>query len=142
MPAVKEKKITGNQYITDPRQELFLKLYFDPKSETFGNCKQSALKANYSLDYAENLMSLMPEWLLDNIELNHRNKLSKVEKNLDEFLDLDYIDENGKKDPQLAKIKQGTTHFIAETLGRKHYAKAIGNPIGILVNINRFKEYE
>ena len=46
-----------------PRQIEFLRLYNDPKSETFGNALQSALKAGYSQEYAENITSLFPDWL-------------------------------------------------------------------------------
>ena len=31
-----------------PQQELFLALYTNPKSETFGNARQTALKVGYS----------------------------------------------------------------------------------------------
>lgn len=49
------------------RQAEFLKYYLDPKSETWGNAKQSALRAGYSEEYAENITHLMPEWLSDAI---------------------------------------------------------------------------
>jgi len=49
--------------------------------------------------------------------------MKKVEQNLDEFLYMDDETEGGKKDPALAKIKQKTTEFVAETLGRLEYSK-------------------
>ena len=43
--------MAGNQYKPDPRQALFLKHYLDPKSPTFSNALQSALKAGYEQEY-------------------------------------------------------------------------------------------
>lgn len=138
-----KKKKTGNQYVADPRQFVFLEYYLDPKSETFGNALQSGLKAGYSLEYSESITHKMPDWLAENVGLQHKNKLSKVERNLDEFLDMDYVSQRlvneevvEFKDPQLAKIKQNTTHFVAETLGRKYYQKAnSGNNVAVQINI-------
>jgi hypothetical protein len=46
-----------------PQQEQFLSFYTDPKSETFSNAVQSALKAGYEETYANNITGLMPDWL-------------------------------------------------------------------------------
>lgn len=40
-----------------PQQQQFLKNYLDPKSETWNNIKQSGIKAGYSEEYAENILS-------------------------------------------------------------------------------------
>jgi hypothetical protein len=37
---------------TDPRQALFLQLYYDSKSPTWGNAKQSAIAAGYTPEFA------------------------------------------------------------------------------------------
>jgi len=58
----------ANQHTPDPRQALFLSHYLDPSSDTFSNAMQSALLAGYSQEYAENIKSLMPQWLSDSIE--------------------------------------------------------------------------
>lgn len=50
-----------------PQQQAFLTAYLNPKSDTWGNAKQSALKAKYSEEYSDNIMSLMPDWLSENI---------------------------------------------------------------------------
>lgn len=57
----------ANQHTPDPRQSEFLKAYLDPKSATFSNALQSALEAGYSQEYAENIKSLMPDWLSESI---------------------------------------------------------------------------
>lgn len=57
----------ANQHTPDPRQSEFLSAYLDPTSETFSNALQSALHAGYSQEYAENIKSLMPDWLSESI---------------------------------------------------------------------------
>lgn len=107
--------MAGNQYQPDPRQSLFLTYYLDPKSKTFSNALQSALKAGYEQEYAENITSQMPDWLSESLGKN--NRLVKAEKVLDEMLELDTKTDKGV-DPQLAKIKQDTAKFIAERIGK------------------------
>lgn len=51
----------------DPRQELFIRSYFDANSNTFGNCYQSALTAGYSMETARNLMHNRPKWLSEKL---------------------------------------------------------------------------
>lgn len=67
------------------QQTTFLKAYTDPKSPTWSNYRQSALKAGYSEEYADNLSSLMPDWLSENI--GKTNLLQKANKNLEMALD-------------------------------------------------------
>lgn len=75
--------------IVDPRQISFIAGYTDPKSPTFSNALQSALAAGYSQSYAENILSLLPEWVSENIGNDRRIK--KAEEHLDEVLDLPII---------------------------------------------------
>ncbi len=71
----------------NPQQIAFLKYYIDPKEvDTFGNALQSALKAGYTREYAENIMSLMPDWLSENIARRKRI-LEKAEKRLETLID-------------------------------------------------------
>ena len=69
----------------DPKQPAFLAAYIDPNSKTWSNAKRSALKAGYSEEYSDNIMSLMPEWLSENI--GNTKIVTKALKNLVEFLD-------------------------------------------------------
>lgn len=79
----------ANQYKLDPRQSLFLAYYLDPKSQSFGNATKSAVLAGFEREYAENIMSLMPEWLSAKIGQYRKSAmLEKAERNLDEMLDL------------------------------------------------------
>ena len=114
--------------ILTPQQELFLASYTNPKSDTFSNALQSALKAGYSQEYSENITHSMPEWLSENI--GSMTLLSKAERALNKTLEEDYeIDEITKegvtlrkRDPALAKIKQDSAKFIASTVGKKKYS--------------------
>jgi len=69
-----------------PRQIEFLRGYNDPKSETFGNALQSALKAGYSQEYAESITHQLPDWLSENLGRRKR-LLAKAEANLEILLD-------------------------------------------------------
>jgi hypothetical protein len=68
----------------NPQQESFLANFLDPNSETWGNYTQSALKAGYDQEYAENLSSQMPKWLKENLQ--DSNLVTKALLNLSEFL--------------------------------------------------------
>ncbi len=103
-----------------PQQELFLSSYTNPKSDTFGNAKQSAIKANYSESYADNIMDFMPEWLWEN--MGDMQRLRKAEKNLTEVQNLNVIDEQGKVDTNLLDKRIKVDLFIAERLGKHKYS--------------------
>jgi hypothetical protein len=99
-----------------PQQVAFLKAYTDPKSETWGNYKQSALKAGYSAEYADNISSLMPDWLSENI--GDTKLLRKANKNLDMALDglLDDPEKGAKT------IQHKATEFVLKGLEKKKWA--------------------
>jgi len=76
----------ANQWVADPRQQLFLAYYLDPKSKTFSNALQSAIKAGFTQQYAEAIMSKMPDWLAEKVG-NISPMLLRAERNLGEALD-------------------------------------------------------
>lgn len=79
----------ANQYRLDPRQSLFIAYYLDPKSQSFGNAKKSAILAGYDEKYADNIMSIMPVWLSDKIgQYKASSMLEKAERNINKFLDI------------------------------------------------------
>lgn len=90
----------------DPRQAEFLKAYLNPKSETYSNARQSALKVGYSKEYAENILSLEPAWLSENIDTE--KMVEKAMRNLMKLLD--EVDDK--------RILLDTTKFVAERLGK------------------------
>jgi hypothetical protein len=130
----------ANQWVADPRQQLFLAYYLDPKSETFGNALQSGLRAGFSENYSSQILSEQPEWLLEKLRSIRTSRLlEKAERNLDELLDLPskvqamgafgpVYDGKGKdKKPVmvhstgLLKVKADVTKFVAERVGKADY---------------------
>ena len=111
----------ANQHTLDPRQKLCWEFYINPKSETFGNALQSALKAGYEDSYSRTITDTT--WFSDKVR--RLNMLSKAEKVLEEMIELDINNHQKigdevviRKDPALAKIKQDTAKFLAERLGK------------------------
>jgi len=68
-----------------PQQVTFLKAYLDPKSDTWSNALQSALKAGYSQEYSESITHQMPDWLSENLVDN--KLIMKANKNLEMALE-------------------------------------------------------
>lgn len=102
-----------NQYTDpDPRQAEFLKNYLDTESDTFSNAYQSAIKAQYSEDYASNIMNVLPKWLGENI--GSQELIKKAEKNINKFLDENYTLDD--------KIKADITKFVLERLNKAKYS--------------------
>jgi len=123
----------ANQFILDPRQKLCWDLYINPKSDTFGNATQSAIKAGYTVDTADVITNT--DWFSG--RLRRLNMLGKAEKVLDEMLTMDAIDSAEKK------IKQDTAKFIAERLGklegysaRTEVTGENGEPLALTMVIN------
>jgi hypothetical protein len=98
-----------------PQQIEFASYYFDPQSATYSNALQSALKAGYSQETAENITNIMPKWLS---ELFGKKKrlLMKAEKNLEGILDI------GVSDKDSLKVVADTSKFIAERVGKEDYS--------------------
>lgn len=119
----------ANQWKPDPRQSLFLSYYLDPKSETFSNGLQSALRAGYEQRYAEVLVAHMPTWLSEKVK--DSKMLDRAERNLDDFLEMDTVNKGLTKDgktvyefddAQLKRIKADISKFVAERLGKIKWA--------------------
>lgn len=104
----------ANQYQLDPRQKLCWDLYVNPKSETFGNAYQSAQKAGYEEGYAAQITTV--EWFLEKIR--RLNLVSKGEKVLEETLDYQAVNEEGKVDSGIARIKLDAAKHVTSTLGK------------------------
>lgn len=106
--------------ILTPQQILFLSFYINPRSETFGNALQSALKAGYAREYSESITAKMPDWLADNV--GDLTLLKKAEKVLNNTLDYDPMNGNTKIDTSLVAIQNKTAQFIAGTLGKNKFS--------------------
>lgn len=116
---MEEKRKTNpngaNQFLLDPRQKLCWDNYVNPKSETFGNGLQSAIKAGYEPDYANQITTT--EWFKEKVR--RMNLLGKAEKVLDRHLELpEQFDDNGKLDASIERIKLDAAKFVASTQGK------------------------
>ena len=108
-----------NRLLT-PQQERFLDYYTNPKSETFSVATKSAIKAEYSEAYANNITGLMPDWLFENI--GDMKRLRKAEKNLDEVQNLMIYNDEGKLDINIVDKRTKVDMFIAERLNKNKYS--------------------
>lgn len=72
--------------ILEPRQALFLQLYYDPKSPTWGNARGSAIAAGYDEDYANQITYRKPEWWLGFVR--KQPLIDKIELHFDEVMSL------------------------------------------------------
>jgi len=110
----KKSKSIGDLSI---QQETFLKAFLDPKSPTWANYRQSALKAGYSKDYSDNISVEMPDWLRNS--LGKTRIVQKAENNLEVALEggLDQ-DEKGSKN-----IQWKATEFTLKTLRKDEYSE-------------------
>lgn len=116
--------------LLNPQQELFLKHYLDPKSDTFSNALQSALKAKYSQEYAENITALLPDWLSEAI--GDKKMIEKAERNLRQVQDLEFVDGEGKIATDILRERTKVDMFIAERLNKRKYSQRqeIADPEG------------
>lgn len=119
----------ANQYLLDPRQKLCWDFYINPKSSTFGNAYQSAIKAGYTPASAKSITD--DNWFVE--KARRLNMLAKAEKVLNETLEMDVEenvvsmigivkDEKGnpikKINSNILRIKQDTAKFVASTQGK------------------------
>lgn len=104
----------ANQYQLDPRQNLCWENYVNPKSETFGNAKQSAISAGYEEDYADQITT--SEWFKD--KLRRLNMLGKAEKVLDKTLTYEPVDDKGILKVDLLRVQTDVAKHITSTLGK------------------------
>lgn len=105
---MEEKELKFN-----PQQQEFLKNFLDPNSETFSNYTQSALKAGYTREYAENISSLMPKWLDEALE--DSSLVRKALDNLSDFIG----DETNKN------LQWDATKFTLSRLGKSKFSDRI-----------------
>lgn len=127
----------------DPRQKLCWELYIDPRSETFGNGTQSAIKAGYEPVYADQITTV--DWFKGKVR--RLNMLGKAENVLDKTLTYEPLDEDGVVKTDLLRIQTDVAKHITSTLGkndgystRTETTGAEGNPIEHKVDITKAME--
>lgn len=118
-----------------PQQLAFKKYYCSPKSETFSNAYQSALRAGFSEDYASVITTQKTEWFSEILADAHL--LDLAEEALEEAVTYDVRNGGEKVDASVASIKAKSAQFIAERLGKERFATrqehtgADGEPLAI-----------
>lgn len=85
--AVVEKR--AEEIVTDPRRALFLQLYYDRESPTWGNAKQSAISAGFDDDYANQITYRKPEWWLGMVRQSDIGSL--IEQHVTEVLNMPIV---------------------------------------------------
>lgn len=114
----KPKTNPYNQHNPDPRRILAWNLYIDVDSDTFSNGYASAIKAGYS-ESAARQITCSPWWVE---KCRRKSLLDKAERNLADDLDLDVGKYGILEESKLRTIRQRTTHFVAERLGKDVYS--------------------
>ena len=111
-----------------PQQEEFLKNYLDPKCPNFGNALQSALKAGYAQNTAENITVNIPKRLES--ALGKSMKEIKAEKNIEMALDGLLDDpEGGARSIQYKATEFSLKHLRKEDYGDKVDITTLGDKI-------------
>jgi phage terminase small subunit len=111
------KKAQANQFTVDPRQAQFIANYCDPKSETFANATQSAIKAGYSQQYAEVILN-QSKWLSQSLSgAIYPQILKQSTNNLVKFTSDNYQ----KSD----KIKLDATKFSLMALNKEVFGAKV-----------------
>jgi phage terminase small subunit len=91
--------------LLDPRQALFLEYYMKPGTATFSNIYQSAIKAGYTREYAENMRIKTLSWVSENVGEVTKDELVKKSKRI----------LNKSLDSSDEKLAQDTAKFVAKT---------------------------
>ena len=81
----KESKLIKKALAT--RSDKFWENYIDPESDTFGSVRESAIAAGFSKHWATELKYKKPDWFDEKVR--DLRFISKAEKNLKKFLDMD-----------------------------------------------------
>jgi len=104
----------ANQYQLDPRQKLCWDFYINPTSETFSNATQSAIKAGYTQEYADQITAT--DWFIGRLWI--LNSVNESEKVFKDIISSVHVDDKGKIDVGVLKIKADIAKFLATTKGK------------------------
>lgn len=109
------------QDIKDPRQLKAIALYRNPKSDTFGNLKQSMIEAGYDDAYANSITGQKPAWLAVSAQKDVA-RVIKAEENMDEDLNIE-VSINGHYNIDKAKLRFEVSKFILKSLAKQKYTE-------------------
>ena len=109
----------ANQWVSDPRQELFISYYLNPDSETWSNAYQSALKAGYKEEYAKTITAQGTSWFSESISDN--SLILKATKNLESALigQLDDPEKGGRP------LQMRATEFVLKGLQKNKWGDKV-----------------
>jgi len=132
---------TKSNVIIDPRQARTIFNYTNPKSETFANLTQSAIKAGFEYNYAKNLTAHRPDWLTQNIQ-DDVKLIQRAERNLKRYIELD-LKLKGKGNIDLAKLQVDVSKFVLKNLAKQKYSETEdATPPSVQVNIVNYNGAE
>jgi hypothetical protein len=111
------KVSSSNQHTSDEREQKCWDFYVATVSSGCPNAYQSAIKAEYSKDHAENIT--LQGWFKErNNKLIRKDMLSKAEKVLDKTLSYNAENEEGVVKTDLLRIQTDVAKHITKTLGK------------------------
>ncbi len=114
--------------IINPKQQLFIDLYTSPKSETFGNAKQSAIRAGFTETYADQILYRPQKWLsgIDR-QLGDERMLRSARANLEAYQSLSITNGGDKVDPSILSAKMKNDQWLAERLDKATFSTRTEN---------------
>lgn len=128
----------ANGTTSDPREQVCWDFYVESVAKQSENAYASAIKAGYSEDHSRNIT--LQGWFKERLaKLKRKDMLSKAERNLDKVLDME-VEEEGKINAQLLKIKTDVSTTMVKTLGKENYSDRLevtgkdGQPVIVLPN--------
>lgn len=127
----KERKLgkVANQWQNTPQQNLFMELYLNPNSPSFGNAYKSAIESGYSKSYAVQITSpaKLTNWIQEypsksNVTVNHLKEvlINIIKGN---------IDSKSKTDTQIKAIEL-LAKLDGHMVERKQIAQVIKVELG------------
>lgn len=114
---------TGQSRKLTPKMKAYIAAYNDPLSPTFGNALQSALKAGYSKEYANNftVKDQRNAWKDSATATDmYTEMLQKAENNLKKIVEMPESEYKGNT--QVMKIWKDTNTFVSERLGKDKWS--------------------
>lgn len=128
MPAPMPPDNTGKTYKTnkpeDARVRAFKQFYLDiHNTDTFCNIRQSALRAGYSEDYANNISGRLnpPKWWIEFKETQDFIRADLLRQSEQHFYDVLQTPKD-TNDLERYKLKQRTAEFVSERVGKEVYS--------------------
>lgn len=121
----------------DPRQALTIANYRNPKSDTFGNLKQSMIIAGYDEAYANSISGQGVRWISEATQKDVA-MIKRAEKNLQKYLEVEINLEN-KLNVDIAKLQVDVSKFILKTIARQKYSEDKDTTLpNVSVNITNY----